>query len=327
MAMTSDERKYLEDALDKCDAGLADKPTLSTVYDTTWRRDFRRRTLSVESMTDVSYPRAYVLPHFDWYYPSDLQARIEEGATLFFPKLCDADRNHIVARFQSESASAEEEVLLVRALAAEFGDALILAPSGTVDQSRPEFTLSTEGVEIDFEAKGLFDSVRIRMLNRAAIDSGQSGWVTASDVTHDLNRLRGAVARKMKQGRRGIPKIVILTQYTPWPTPPEAAVLIRRLALHPNEFDLPDDIHALAVAYVFECTIQGVWFNQSVASRHAVSDPLIKRLRWAIRESFYPRNDGIFLSDHNDEQAHADLIRRIWDRRPASDPAELPQDG
>lgn len=327
MAMTSDERKYLEDVLDKCDGNLTDKPTLSTVYDAMWRRDFRRRTLSVQRINEVRYPAAYALPQFDRYYPADLQARIEEGAALFFPKVCDAERNHFVARLRSESASAQEELLLVRGLAAEFGQARILAPSGTLDQSRPEFSLCTDGVEIDFEAKGLFDSVKTSGLRRAAIDSGRSCCVTASDVTHDLNRLRGAVARKMKQGRRGIPKIIVLTQYTPWPTRPEAAVLIRRLALEPSEFDLPDEIHALAVAYVFECTIQGVWFNQSVASRHAVLDTLIKRLRSGVRESFYPRPDGIFLSDHNDEQAHADLIRRIWDRRPASDPGEGPQDG
>ena len=192
---------------------------------------------------------------------------------------------------------------MVRGLAAEFGDEAIVPPTGASDQSKPEFTLSTSGIEIDIEAKGLLDSVKIRTLNRAAIESGQYCWVTGGDLGRDMNRLRRALVRKMKQGRPGVAKIVVLTQYTPWPTIPEAVDLVRRLALQPGQFSLPDEQHPLAIAYVFQFFAQGVWCNQQVAERHSVFGDLVERLRTAIRESFYPRNHGIFLSERNDGEA------------------------
>lgn len=301
MPLTEQERRYMEDVLDKCDAGLTDKPMLASVYDARWRADFRARTMSLDSTNDVTYPRAYALPHFDWYYPDDLQARIEEGARLFLPKLPAAERNHMIARLRSDSMSAEEELLLVRGVTARFGEAAIIPPKGRRDQSKPEFTLRLGGIQIDFEAKGLFDSVRIRSLNRAAIESGEYCWVTGDDVGHDMNRLRNAVVQKMKQGRRGVPRIVVLTQYTPWPTVPEAVDLVRRLAMLPGQFNLPTDDHALAVAYVYDLIVQGVWFNQQTADRHSIPRGIVNRLRVAIRESFYPRNDGKFLSEQDDD--------------------------
>lgn len=270
MSLTGHARSYMEDALDECDAGLADKPLLASVYDPEWRAEFRARTMSLDSTNDVTYPRAYALPHFGWFYPSDLQARIEEGAKLFLPRLTDAERNHMVARLRSDSTSAEEELLLVRGLAAEFGKTAILPPSGSRDQSKPEFTVCLGGVQVDFEAKGLFDSVGKRNLTRAAIESGQNCWVTGGDIGHDMNRLRAAVVRKMKQGRSGVAKIVVLTQYTPWPPVPDAADLVRRLALQPEQFNVPADDHALAVAYLYEFAVQGVWFNLQVAALYGV---------------------------------------------------------
>ena len=47
----------------------------------------------------------------------------------------------------------------------------------------------------------------------------------------------------------------------------------------------------------------------------------------AIRESFYPRNDGILFSENNDDEAHGGLIRCIRERHAARTPDEVSEDG
>lgn len=315
MALTDQERKYLNEALDACDAGLLGKPMLASVYERNWRANFRNRVLSASSMNDVTYPRAYAIPHFDRTYPSDLQGRIEEGCALFFPKLGNAERNHIIQRLRSGNMSAEEELLLARGIAAEFGEGTISGPSGRPDQARPEFTLRVDGIEIEVEAKGLFDSQETAARTRAVIESGQSCWVTGGDTARDSNRLRAAIVKGILQGHASVPKLIVLTQYTAWPAPPEGADLAHKIALKPKSFKLPDEVHPLGVAHVFQFLIQGIWLNAAVALRHRIPGDILQRMRSAVANSFYPRNDGIFLTEQYDEQTHSDLLRAMWAQR------------
>lgn len=82
MPLGTSEIDYLSDVLDKCDAGLGDKPTLSEIYDPSWRDSFRRQTLSADCMADVSYPNAYAVHVLELFYPADYQKRIEDGVAV-----------------------------------------------------------------------------------------------------------------------------------------------------------------------------------------------------------------------------------------------------
>ena len=311
MVMTSSEIAYLSGVLDKCDAALADKPALAEIYDAPWRSEFRDRTLSAERMADVAYPSAYAVHVLELFFPPDYQKRINDGAAILLPKLCSTDRNHLVSRMRGAGClSAEEELLLARGLAQEFGADAIHPPPGTPDRPRPEFVLCANGHEIDVEAKGLLESQQVQQLNECARRFGTGGWFTFGQVDSP-HRLRAGLARKMLRGREGVPRIVTLTQYTPWLTPDITVPLVRQLAMCPNDFSIPEPKHALAIGYVCQRGIQGIWFNRSVQEAHGIDAELRERLRRAIRESFYPRPDSVFLDEAADARRERDLIARM----------------
>jgi hypothetical protein len=317
MGLTEKEMEYLSRVLDSCDAALIGKPTLESIYDPAWRSQFRQRTLAVNCMDDVAYPSAYAAHVLEMFYPVDYQKRLEEGARLLLAKLPVSERNHLIERMRGAGClSAEEELLLARGFALEFGDAGVLPPPGNSSQPRPEFVVRVPGHEIDVEAKGLLDSQEVQQLNDCARRFGTGGWFTFGQVDTP-NRLRAGLARKLLSVREGVPRIVVLTQYTPWLTPDVTIPLIRQLALSPQGFSIPDVKHPLAIGYVFQRGIQGVWFNQSVQDRHGINAELCERLRRAVRDSFYPRPDGLFLDETVDAHHENDSIARMVASRAA----------
>ncbi len=310
MGLTENEMEYLSRTLDKCDAALTGKPTLESIYDPAWRSQFRQRTLAANCLADVAYPSAYAVHVLEMFYPVDYQQRLEEGARLLLVRLPVSERNHLVERMRGAGCqSAEEELLLARGFALEFGDAAVLPPPGDSSRPRPEFVVQATGVEIDIEAKGLLDSQEVQQLNDCARRFGTGGWFTFGQVDTP-NRLRAGLARKLLAAKEGVPRIVVLTQYTPWLTPDVTIPLIRQLALSPLDFRIPDVKHPLAIGYVFQRGIQCVWFNQSVQDRHGVSADLRERLRRAVCRSFYPRPDRLFLDETSDARLEQDLIAR-----------------
>lgn len=311
MSLTERERQSLERVLNQCDAALADKPTLASVYDAHWRAEFRKQRLNSESMADVSYPSAYAVHILEVTLPADYQMRIEEGARILFSKLADADTSHLIERMRwTDCLSAEEELLLARAFALEFGENAILPPPGNRSERRPEFILHANRLEIDVEAKGLRQTERVQELNQSAIRSGTGGWFTFEKVD-DPARLRAAVARKLLVARENVPRIVILTQYTPWLTPDVAIPLLRQLSLSPQEFQIPEDKHPLTIGYVCHRRIQGVWFNKRVVTSRNVGIELQERIRTAIRNCFYPRSDEVFFDETVSADQEQRLIREI----------------
>jgi hypothetical protein len=312
MGLSTSEIDYLSDVLDRCDAALADKPTLSEVYDPSWRDSFRRQTRSADCMADVSYPSAYAVHVLELFYPADYQRRVEDGAAVLLGKLGSADRNHVVSRMRGNGClSAEEELLLARGFALEFGDDALVAPPEDSSQPRPEFIARVQGGhEFDVEAKGLLDSQAVQSLNDCARRFGTGGWFTFGQVDSP-DRLRAGLARKLLRTRDGFPRIVVLTQYTPWLTPDVTIPLVRQLALSPEDFDIPECKHPLAIGYVCQRGIQGVWFNRDVQERHCIEDDIRERLRTAICSSFYPRPDDLFFDETLDLERTADILRRM----------------
>lgn len=311
MALSSSEIDYLSEVLDKCDAALADKPTLSEIYNPSWRASFRSQTLSADCMADVSYPSAYATHLLELFHPPDYQKRIEEGAAVLLGKLGSADRNHLVSRMRGNGClSAEEEVLLARGFALEFGATAFLAPPGDNSHPRPEFIVRVQAHEVDVEAKGLLVSQEVQSLNDYARRFGTGGWFTFGEVDSP-DRLRAGLARKLLRTRDGFPRIVVLTQYTPWLKPDVSIRLVRQLALSPGNFNIPDSKHPLAIGYVWDRGIQGVWFNRDVQERNSIADDVRERVRTAICSSFYPRHDGLFFDETLDSHQTADLIGRI----------------
>ncbi|NOS99169.1 MAG: hypothetical protein HOP29_00910 [Phycisphaerales bacterium] len=310
MALSNDERRWIEQKLDRCDAALVDKPTLSGVFDLDWRNAFRKEALSVNSTHESTYPAVYAVPD---YLPSlpGLHDRLERGATLSLSKLEPTDRSRLIAHLRKEGAQCEVELLLACGFASEFGEDALFAPQGTPDEPRPEFSIGVDDIRVDVEAKTLFDSESTRQNWKAAIAAGSNCWVSGDRTRQDLIRLRRTVVSAITQGRCSVPKIVVISQYAGWPNPMDAADLVREVAIDPGNVNVCSTQSPLAVAYARLNCIQGVWFNDDVAKAHRVSVAQIERIRRAIGESFYARSDGMLLTEQQDDQQHSDLIWKV----------------
>ena len=128
-----------------------------------------------------------------------------------------------------------------------------------------------------------------------------------------LRRLRQAIAKKLLSGRTGDVRILVLTQYTPWITPVEAVPLIRGLAIDPGHFGIPNEQHALAIAYVTNRWLTGVWFNVAVERTLRVDEGSRELIRQALKDSFYERRGGVSFHDQQNEAEQramiADMLR------------------
>lgn len=309
MPLTEDQKQCLQNKLDKCDAALDDTPELATIYDTMWRQKYREKLLSEDSMSYVAYsaPLYEALGQFPAYY----QHRLEEGAVILLPKLSKGEKNHLVKRMQGDGClSAEEELLLARGFALEFGSEAITGPSGDPSSRRPEFVVNANSFAIDIEAKGLQDSANVRQLNEAARQSEQNFWLSNDPAIDNICRVQSALKKKLLHCIEGRIRVVILTQYS-WPTPDKSINLIREVARNPDCIKIPQIKHPLAVAFAWNRYIQGVWFNTSVMCSFNMEEDLCKRLRRAIRGSFYPRPDGLFFDEKIDDTEHRGMLDKM----------------
>ena len=311
MALPPNYRKFVRLQLDKCKAALADKPNLAAVFDEKWRKEHGEKMLNAGSPADVSYPSSYAKHLQEVMYPKDYQQRLEEGAAVLLPKFDKGQKNHFINRMRGNGClSAEEELLLVRGFASVFGQNVVSFPALNPSEKRPEFHVLIDGRTVEVEAKGLMNCEEVRQLNEYAIRSGQ-GWLSFNPKIGEVGRLRAATAKKLLSEETAEARILVLTQYTAWVSPTEGVAMLRDMAIDPQQFDIPAQRHPLAIAYVTNRWITGVWFNESVASRMGFDVAVRESIRNAVKASFYDRRDGVFLDETQDEQTQHSMIAKM----------------
>jgi uncharacterized protein YuzE len=302
--------------LDKCDEGLKDKPKLAFIYNQIWRKKFCKKLMEAKSLSDLSFPGAYGGPYFFeglGFYPQDYQNRLEEGANILLQKLNKSDKNNLVERLRGVgSCSAEEELLLARGFASQFEVNAIEGPNGSFSSPHPEFYVSVEGHSIAIEAKGLLDSKTVQDLNEFSISSGQYGWISVDPSIGDESHVRGALVKKILKSSVHNPCVIVLTLYGSFDF--LAGIdLARQMAITPSNFAIPEEAYPLAVSLVSgpRC-IQGIWFNLSTFQRIGISEQAKEKIRTAVKNSFWPRPDGVFLYEGMSNCEHnkaVDMIR------------------
>jgi hypothetical protein len=57
-----------------------------------------------------------------------------------------------------------------------------------------------------------------------------------------------------------------------------------------------------------------VWLNLHAAERYCIQPALRERLRKALKDSFYPRPDGVFFDEAMDEKSHRTMLDKMHDR-------------
>lgn len=305
MVLSQQERNSLIERLDQCDAALADKPTLGKIFGGKWRTNFREQILGVDSFVDAAFPEAYFAPCLI-DLPDDYQQRIEEGATIMLTGLKGRARSDFFSRIKCrDPASATEELLLARGFFRKFGE--IDLQLGNPAEPRAEFNVDIQGQTIAVEARGLRNSRIVQELNDQSWRSGKHYWISADPEIGRAKRVRKALAEKMLESANDLPRIIILSLYSPFDA--LAGINIaRQMAIKPESFDMPQTKFPLAIALASHRLLQGIWFNRSVVSRLQFSRNTQDDIIAAIRESMYPRTDGVFLHDGLSDEEHNSLL-------------------
>ena len=313
--MSPDERIQLIRDLDRCDAALNDKTALANIFNSYWRSQFRRNVVKANAIRNVAYPISYAVPILCSILPDRYQYRLEEGLGILLPKLSPGDRNNLVERMRCNgSPSAEEELLLARGFALEFGPDSIKGHYGNANSKRAEFSVRLNGMDVDIEAKGLIDSQRVQQLNKGARLSAQDFWFSNDPAINSVGRLRTKLGRTLSDATPNRPLILTLTQYSTWPPADESVRMARQISMDPTSIGVDEDKFPLAVALICRLYIQGVWFNNRALISHDVDQYLRERLRNAVRNSFYPRPDDIFFDELIDEETHNSLLDKMRGR-------------
>lgn len=313
MPLTEDQKQDIQKDLDKCDAVLADKPVLASIYCPKWRQEFRQKALRVNELRDILYPGAYSAPLFEslGQLQPDYQSRIEEGAVILLSKLSKKEKNHLIKRLRDGCPSAEEELLLARGFSIEFGKVAIVKPESNQSQVRPEFIVRINNLELAIEAKGLLDSQQVQQLNQSARTLGQNYWISEDSSIGDPKRVRRALAKKILESARHSPCIIVLTLYSGFDFP-VGFDLARQMALCPGYFRIPETQYPLAVALASDHRrILGVWFNSVVLERKSIDGLTKERLRSAVRQSFYACTDSVFFDESMSEDDHEKMLERV----------------
>ncbi len=311
------------------DAALADKPCLAEIYDENWRRKIRPQLLGSGSGCCLGNAFGYQAP---WLERSGLvrkgwQAKLEEGAGVLLPRLSKQERGHLVKRMRdTESTSAEEEILLAGGFSREFGAEAIELPEGSCDQPRAEFEVNADGARIIIEAKGRLVSQSVeqeREQNRAI--ERQLG-IKIPDPPPLDDKVDRWIENKFFKTLRSKSKtdcgmILVMSLYT---LPGNFLALIdqvRGLAACPgnpaclqtkrDDLHLAEEHRPLAIALVSGGSIQGVWFNLLVRDRLGIDTTTEERIRVAIKESFFPREDGVFFHEGLSDEDHAIMIHKM----------------
>ena len=305
MALTREERSSLIATLDKCDAALADKPTLSKIFGGKWRTRFREQILGVDSFVDAVFPEAYFASNYI-DFPDDYQQRIEDGATIMLTGLKGRARSDFFSRIKCrDPASATEELLLARGFFRKFGE--IDLQLGNPAAPRAEFNVDIQGQTIAVEARGLRNSRIVQELNDRSWRSGKHYWISTDPEIGKPKRVRKALVEKILESAKDLPRIIILSSYSPFDDL-DGINIARQMAIKPESFDLPQINFPLAIVYASHRLLQGLWFNSSVVNRLQFSRNTQDAIIAAIRESIYSRTDGVFLHDGLSEEEHNSLL-------------------
>jgi hypothetical protein len=315
MELTPEDKAQIRAKFDKCDAALVDKPILASIYDENWRKDWREKALSAQKHGEVNYgAMGYAAPIFEelGQCPKCYQYRLEEGANILLSKPDYKDESNLIDRMRgTQPTSAGEELLLARGFALKFGKDAVHVHTGLKSEPRPEFWISVSGQKIAIEAKGLLDSKTVRDLNEFSISSGQYYWISVDPSIGDPSHVRGALAKKILESSIHSPCVIVLTLYGGFDF--LAGInLARQMAITPSNFKIPGKASPLAVALVEGLMlVQGVWFNLSVAQRIGISEQAKERIRMSVKESFWPRPDGVFLHEGMTDYEHNEAAKTI----------------
>ena len=206
--------------------------------------------------------------------------------------------------------SAEQELLLACGFAHEFGTKAVKAPQGPVNKPSPEFEVHIEGKQIDVEATVLMDSKEVRQLDCITRQLGENFWISCTEVDY-VERVKNKIKEKLVKSARDKGLIVVLNQYAKFLHPIDVINLIRRIALDPQILHIRDLQYPLAITYVHQYYVQGVWFNLSVTQRIGISEQTKERIRTAVKNSFWPRQDGVFLHEGMSDDEHSKKLSKI----------------
>ncbi len=248
--------------------------------------------------------------------PACYQHRLEEGAVILLSKLSQLEKNHLIKRLRDGCPSAEEELLLARGFALQFGIDSIEAPQSDPSKPSPEFIVNISGKKIEIEAKGLLDSQQVQQLKQSARTLGQNYWISVDSGIGDPKRVRRALAKKIFESALHSPCIIVLTLYSGFDFP-VGFDLARQMALCPGHFRIPETQYPLAVALASDHRrILGVWFNSVVLERESIDGLTKERLRSAVRQSFYACTDSVFFDESMSEDDHEKMLERVRGNAP-----------
>lgn len=314
--MTGKEENPMVSWIDKYDAALADKPFLASIYDSTWRQTIRPRLLTPGNICYVGNAFGYQAPLLEacGLIRQGWQCKIEKGAKFLLPKLSDGKRRHLTRRMQNtESTSAEEELLLARGFALEFGEDAVTIPQTPSDKPRPEFEVDVNGHRIQVEAKGrtTAESLEQEREQRRMVESLLGISVQAPPPLDDKvdQWTKNTIFRTLRsKSERGSGFVLVLSLYTlPEDLGATAVSTICELVANPGnptrfrkspgDLNLSPEHWPLAMALVSGSSIWGVWFNSTVRERLGIDTRTEDRIRVAIKNSFYSREDGVFLQE------------------------------
>jgi hypothetical protein len=85
----------------------------------------------------------------------------------------------------------------------------------------------------------------------------------------------------------------------------------------PEEQHLSEEQWALAIALVSGGSTLGAWFNSTVRNRLSIDSTTQERIREAIKNSFYPREDGVFFHEGMSDEEHKSAIERMFGYTPS----------
>jgi hypothetical protein len=325
--MTAKEENPMVSWITKYDASLADKEKLASIYDETWRRNIRPKLLKTGSVCYLGNAFGYQSPIFEEGFglvPKGWQYRLEEGAKILLPKMSNQEQGHLTKRMRdTESTSAEEEFLLARGFAEKFGQDAISLPQTSSHRTRPEFEVRANGHQIAVEAKGRFVAQSVeqeRELRRKAESDFGIGIQPSEPFDDHIERwIKNKIYNTLKS--KAMPDkgfVLVLSVYT-FPSDLCAIIdMVREFAENPGnpvffrnnsgDLNLPEEHWALAIALVFHGRIQGVWFNPTVRERLSINTTMHERIRAAIKNSFYDREDRIFFREGMTDEEHKSVI-------------------
>ncbi len=312
--MTAKEGNPMESVIAACDASLADKPLLASIYDPAWRKEIANKLREPGQSCYLPYAFGYQAPlleynqmvHRCWQY------RLEEGAYVLLPKLNSKDRGHLEERMRGAgSTSAEEELLLARGFALEFGRGAICI-SQTLKRP-PEFEVDAGGHRILAEAKGRVEMefvARRRQLESilgttfpptADWDDGVGSWLKRT--------IKKTLVKKSFTPDVGF--VLAMSVYT-WADPLRMIHSVRESAVDPATLGLPTERWPLVLALVSGGSILGAWFNFTACNRLGIDTTTQERIREAIRRSFHPWKDEVFFHEGMTEAEHNSAIDRMF---------------